>query len=171
MQRNDIGSPLINTKRVLAFWKFVTQKQNTSFIVLSKDLFSKDSFFNVFAYARNLVIENNKKHQDDVINLLSSKEFNPVFPSKEHKEILISLEDAYETEYVNKLSNTWLVWFPKLFTHHTLIEIIWTIIPAIILILIALPSFSLLFSMDQIWQPFFTIKVIGNQWYWSYEYC
>ena len=62
------------------------------------------------------------------------------------------------------------VWFPYLFSHNTEIEIIWTIIPAIILIIIAIPSFSLLFAMDQIWEPEFTIKVIGNQWYWSYEY-
>lgn len=156
---------------ILALWKFVTQNQNGFFSNLYSYLTSENSFFRVFAYTRNLSIEKSKKYQLDTINLLSSKEFNPVFPSKQHKEMLISLEDSYEAEHINKLSNTLLVWFPKLFTHHTMIEVVWTIIPAIILILIALPSFSLLFSMDQIWQPFFTIKVIGNQWYWSYEYC
>jgi cytochrome c oxidase subunit II len=55
-------------------------------------------------------------------------------------------------------------------THHTWIEIIWTIIPTIILILIALPSFVLLYSMDELHHPFLTLKVIGRQWYWSYEY-
>nr|AER54638.1 cytochrome c oxidase subunit 2 [Pennaria disticha] len=52
----------------------------------------------------------------------------------------------------------------------TLIEIIWTIIPAIILICIAFPSLQLLYSMDEVIDPSLTIKSIGHQWYWSYEY-
>ena len=56
------------------------------------------------------------------------------------------------------------------FVHGTFIEIIWTIIPALILLFIAIPSFALLYSMDEIIDPFITIKIIGNQWYWSYEY-
>lgn len=55
-------------------------------------------------------------------------------------------------------------------THHTLIEIVWTIIPSIILYLIAVPSFLLLYSMDEIIDPSITLKAIGHQWYWSYEY-
>lgn len=55
-------------------------------------------------------------------------------------------------------------------THAAVLEIIWTVIPALILILIAIPSFSLLYSIDEIVEPFLTIKAIGHQWYWSYEY-
>jgi len=55
-------------------------------------------------------------------------------------------------------------------TEHTLIEIIWTIIPSIILILIAVPSFALLYAMDEIIDPKLTVKAIGYQWFWSYEY-
>nr|AKN01341.1 cytochrome c oxidase subunit II [Entomovelia sp. YC-2015] len=51
-----------------------------------------------------------------------------------------------------------------------MIEIIWTIIPAMILILIALPSLRILYMMDEIKNPNITIKAIGHQWYWSYEY-
>lgn len=54
--------------------------------------------------------------------------------------------------------------------HHSLIEIIWTSLPALILILIALPSFTLLYSLDEIVVPCLTLKAIGRQWYWSYEY-
>jgi cytochrome c oxidase subunit 2 len=54
--------------------------------------------------------------------------------------------------------------------HGTALEIIWTIIPSIILFVIAVPSFSLLYSMEEVYEPNFTIKVIANQWYWSYEY-
>nr|YP_009228990.1 cytochrome c oxidase subunit II [Priacanthus macracanthus]ALS20275.1 cytochrome c oxidase subunit II [Priacanthus macracanthus]BBU25907.1 cytochrome c oxidase subunit 2 [Priacanthus macracanthus] len=50
------------------------------------------------------------------------------------------------------------------------IEIIWTVLPAIILILIALPSLRILYLMDEINSPHLTIKAIGHQWYWSYEY-
>nr|ARH54795.1 cytochrome c oxidase subunit 2 [Trigonopterus sp. AH-2016] len=50
------------------------------------------------------------------------------------------------------------------------IETIWTIIPAVILVMIALPSLRLLYIMDEIMNPVLTVKVIGHQWYWSYEY-
>jgi len=51
-----------------------------------------------------------------------------------------------------------------------IIEFIWTIIPALILILIAVPSFRLLYWMDELIDPVLTIKVIGKQWYWDVEY-
>nr|UFZ12893.1 cytochrome c oxidase subunit II [Neoneuromus ignobilis] len=50
------------------------------------------------------------------------------------------------------------------------IEIIWTILPAITLIFIALPSLQLLYLLDEISDPAITFKAIGHQWYWSYEY-
>nr|UIX22036.1 cytochrome c oxidase subunit II [Macaca leucogenys] len=49
-------------------------------------------------------------------------------------------------------------------------ETIWTILPAIILILIALPSLRILYLTDEVNDPSFTIKSIGHQWYWTYEY-
>lgn len=58
----------------------------------------------------------------------------------------------------------------KTISYGTIIEIVWTIIPALILILVAIPSFTLLYSMDEIIDPMLTIKVIGRQWFWSYEY-
>jgi cytochrome c oxidase subunit 2 len=56
------------------------------------------------------------------------------------------------------------------FTHSSSLEIVWTIFPAVILVLIALPSFALLYSLDDIAYPYLTLKVIGHQWYWSYEF-
>lgn len=50
------------------------------------------------------------------------------------------------------------------------IEIIWTVIPAIVLMFIALPSLRLLYLLDEIRIPSITLKTIGHQWYWSYEY-
>jgi len=55
-------------------------------------------------------------------------------------------------------------------THHSEIEIIWTVIPALILLFIVIPSFSLLYSIDEVIDPLLTIKIIGHQWYWTYEY-
>nr|ALO71185.1 cytochrome c oxidase subunit 2 [Tasgius compressus] len=50
------------------------------------------------------------------------------------------------------------------------IEMIWTILPAIILIFVALPSLQLLYLLDEVNNPIVTVKSIGHQWYWSYEY-
>lgn len=50
------------------------------------------------------------------------------------------------------------------------VETIWTILPAIILITIALPSLRILYMIDEINNPVLTVKTIGHQWYWSYEY-
>jgi cytochrome c oxidase subunit 2 len=58
----------------------------------------------------------------------------------------------------------------KYLNHGTLIELIWTISPALILIAIAFPSFRLLYLLDEVISPTITIKVVGHQWYWSYEY-
>lgn len=59
---------------------------------------------------------------------------------------------------------------PIIFAHNTLLEIIWTIIPAVVLALIAVPSFGLLYMLEEVIDPAVTLKVIGHQWYWSYEY-
>jgi cytochrome c oxidase subunit 2 len=56
------------------------------------------------------------------------------------------------------------------FVHASTLEIVWTLLPAIILFVIAFPSFSLLYSLDEVLEPFFSLKVIGHQWYWSYEF-
>jgi heme/copper-type cytochrome/quinol oxidase subunit 2 len=55
------------------------------------------------------------------------------------------------------------------FKHHTALEIIWTLIPSLILFTITIPSFSLLYAMDEMLAPQATLKAIGHQWYWSYE--
>ena len=55
-------------------------------------------------------------------------------------------------------------------THNTVIEILWTVIPVILLIIIAIPSFRLLYVSETIPKADLTIKAIGNQWYWTYEY-
>nr|ALO77461.1 cytochrome c oxidase subunit 2 [Gyrinidae sp. GENSP01] len=58
----------------------------------------------------------------------------------------------------------------RLLLEGQMIEIIWTILPAIILVFIALPSLRLLYLLDELKNPSITLKTIGHQWYWSYEY-
>jgi cytochrome c oxidase subunit 2 len=54
--------------------------------------------------------------------------------------------------------------------HHTPIEIAWTVTPAVILMFIAVPSFALLYSIEEFVEPSLTVKCTGHQWYWCYEY-
>jgi cytochrome c oxidase subunit 2 len=59
---------------------------------------------------------------------------------------------------------------PTTTTHNTLVEVAWTVIPIIILVGIAIPSFRLLYYMDRTKEAGLTIKVTANQWFWVYEY-
>jgi len=58
---------------------------------------------------------------------------------------------------------------PANFTHSNTLEIVWTSLPALVLLSLASPSFSLLYSLDEISNPELTLKILGHQWYWSYE--
>ena len=72
----------------------------------------------------------------------------------------------------------WVIWrfnetanpTPSTRTHNTRLEVAWTLLPALILLAIAVPSFSLLYFMELARPADMTIKVTGHQWYWSYEY-
>jgi cytochrome c oxidase subunit 2 len=59
---------------------------------------------------------------------------------------------------------------PSRTTHHTALEIAWTIVPVLILVAIAIPSFRLLFAQYDFPKPDLTITATGSQWYWTYEY-
>nr|YP_010414482.1 cytochrome c oxidase subunit II [Nepsalus decorosus]URT60635.1 cytochrome c oxidase subunit 2 [Nepsalus decorosus] len=79
--------------------------------------------------------------------------------------MMITILVAYllSTLFFNKFINRFLL-------EGQTIEIIWTILPAITLIFIALPSLRLLYLLDEVDNPSITLKAIGHQWYWSYEY-
>ena len=59
---------------------------------------------------------------------------------------------------------------PSKTTHNTILEVAWTAVPLLLVIVIAVPSLKLLYYADRIEEGEMTLKVIGNQWYWSYEY-
>nr|AAP14650.1 cytochrome c oxidase subunit II [Pachypsylla venusta] len=64
---------------------------------------------------------------------------------------------------MNKFTSTTIL-------ENQLIELVWTLIPTVILAFIALPSLHLLYIMDELINPMLTIKILGHQWFWSYEY-
>jgi cytochrome c oxidase subunit 2 len=64
---------------------------------------------------------------------------------------------------VNKLNN-------RILLEGQLIELIWTLVPAILLVVIAIPSLKILYLLEEISKPIITLKAIGHQWYWRYEY-
>ena len=59
---------------------------------------------------------------------------------------------------------------PSKTTHNAVIEVLWTVVPVLILVVIAVPSFRLLYYMDKTQDTEMVIKITGNQWYWNYEY-
>jgi cytochrome c oxidase subunit 2 len=59
---------------------------------------------------------------------------------------------------------------PSKTAHHTLLEVVWTIVPVIILVIIAVPSFKLLYYQGTVPKPDLTIEAIGKQWFWTYSY-
>jgi len=59
---------------------------------------------------------------------------------------------------------------PSTTSHHTMLEIAWTVIPILILVVIAIPSFRLVFFLDRAQNPDMTLKVVAHQWYWEYAY-
>ena len=59
---------------------------------------------------------------------------------------------------------------PSTTSHNSIVEVLWTLIPCLILIVLAVPSFKLLYKQDTIPQADVTIKAVGYQWYWGYEY-
>ena len=59
---------------------------------------------------------------------------------------------------------------PSTTTHNTMVEVLWTVLPIVILVAIAVPSFKLLYYTDRTANAEMTLKIVGHQWYWSYEY-
>jgi cytochrome c oxidase subunit 2 len=59
---------------------------------------------------------------------------------------------------------------PSKATHNTLLEVVWTLIPVIVLVCVAVPSLKMLYYVDRTTEAEMTLKVIGHQWFWSYEF-
>jgi len=103
-------------------------------------------------------------YQDKMVNL--KEKFYRIFPIYSIKTNIynIRLCDQIKESVWSKKEYSWL-----LLSHCTMLEIYWTLLPCILLTLIAIPSFWLLYAFDEIMDPSVTFKIIGHQWYWSYE--
>lgn len=76
----------------------------------------------------------------------------------------------YLADTAFKLRNISTLVLPTRIQHNTFIEIVWTLLPCVVLLLIAIPSFSLLYAIEDFNTIESSIKIIGNQWYWTYEF-
>nr|YP_010556050.1 cytochrome c oxidase subunit II [Comatella nigra]UYR96062.1 cytochrome c oxidase subunit 2 [Comatella nigra] len=87
-----------------------------------------------------------------------------------HDYVLVILIFITVIVFYGLFSLLFISYTNRFFLENQSLETIWTIIPAFILIFIAFPSLQLLYLIDEINDPCLTIKVVGHQWYWSYEY-
>nr|YP_010241115.1 cytochrome c oxidase subunit II [Anneissia intermedia]QTH78845.1 cytochrome oxidase subunit 2 [Anneissia intermedia] len=87
-----------------------------------------------------------------------------------HDYILIVLVLITVIVFYGLFSLLFISFTDRFFLESQGLETVWTIVPAFILVFIAFPSLQLLYLIDEINDPCLTIKVIGHQWYWSYEY-
>ena len=85
---------------------------------------------------------------------------------------IIGVTVCYLLAYIIKNYNSDVYEYKNIikFSHSSVLEIVWTVIPAILLLFLAVPSFNLLYSLDEVIDPTITVKIVGHQWYWSYEY-
>ena len=94
-----------------------------------------------------------------VIGTVNFKEFFSVFHVNNSYSLIKKSSTSFEGSQV----------LPTTIQHNTVLEIVWTLIPCVVLLLIAVPSFSLLYAVEDLNIIESTIKIIGNQWYWTYE--
>nr|SBW75629.1 cytochrome c oxidase subunit II [Centrochelys sulcata] len=86
----------------------------------------------------------------------------------DHTLMIVFLISTLVLYIITSMMTTKLTYTNTMNAHE--VEMIWTILPAIVLITIALPSLRVLYLMDEVSNPHLTIKAIGHQWYWTYEY-
>ena len=147
-------------------------KNNSLFSVILKIIF----LFYYFFFIKKLNIFKLSKHLERAFNNKLFKFFKIlVFVEDEMKVDIEVFYYVYFTgyfysifEYIALIQQEYIL-KTRLITHHTNLEIIWTLIPSFFLFFIAFPSFLLLYEFDEIIKANFTFKVIGYQWFWTYE--
>ena len=121
--------------------------------------------------------------QDGRISVAEPKQLGLMEPATETMERLVDFHDLLliVITAITALVFVLLGWIavrynrranpsPSRVSHNTLLEIVWTVVPVMILVVIAIPSMKLLYAQDVIPEADMTIKTIGKQWYWTYEY-
>lgn len=142
--------------------------------------------------SKGIFISGDKKFVSSAINNISSyivsiylrrKNYNTDLPNVAVNRAILKLKnDTIESAVITNVFQSyhlnlyyWMQTYYTLrsgiynFTHSTFIEIVWTVIPSLVLVFIGVPSFILLYAMDEIIEPDLVVKCIGHQWYWTYE--
>jgi cytochrome c oxidase subunit 2 len=128
---------------------------------------------------KTMFIRTNVSIYSDIKNkistLLNLVEVNKLFFNKNENFSLFNLESTIGNFILNIFSNSTLIKLYRVlkigyFNHSTRLEIVWTIIPILIIGLIITPSFFFMYAIDEDMESLLTIRVIGHQWYWSYVY-
>jgi cytochrome c oxidase subunit 2 len=119
--------------------------------------------FYQFFFVPNSYIFINKKEQSKFFSKQNDDDaFEPFFGESPFVNHVIELDSALAMRH--------MIFQSRRVAHGTMLEIIWTIIPSLILVAIAIPSFALLYAMDEVINPEVTLKIVGRQWYWVYEH-
>lgn len=131
--------------------------------------FDKTIWVNIFIFLTKFcdIIKSKKmqlKKKYEKILLYFS--FNIIPPKNTNSNIVYNKLELIKKSIWDQSQYSWLT-----LAHNTMLEIYWTIIPCFLLILIAIPSFWLLYAFDEAIDPSVTFRIIGHQWYWSYEMC
>lgn len=146
-------------KDVATNWQFMFQDPATSIMEGIIDLHHDIMFF-IFWIVISVIwvmfeiVKSTKK--TSVFSLISLEKKN-----------LDTLPKLIESSIVSEKTSSSL---PTRVQHNTILEIIWTLLPCVVLLLIAIPSFSLLYAIEDFNTIESSIKIIGNQWYWTYEF-
>ena len=148
---------LFSLKDVATNWQFMFQDPATSIMEGIIDLHHDIMFFILWIIISVIWVMFEIMKSTGKVSILS----------------LVSLEKTIsQSSITNKsvLSNNQLSFLPTRIQHNTSLEIIWTLLPCVVLLLIAVPSFSLLYAIEDFNTIESSIKIIGNQWYWTYEF-
>nr|NP_443219.1 cytochrome c oxidase subunit II [Chauliodus sloani]BAB69978.1 cytochrome c oxidase subunit II [Chauliodus sloani] len=86
----------------------------------------------------------------------------------DHSLMVVTIISIFVLYIISAMATTVLT--DKLLIDAQELEVVWTVLPALVLILIGFPSLLILYVMDEIDDPLLTVKAVGHQWYWSYEY-
>lgn len=145
---------------VFVIWIFVYILNNFYVLPTILNIIAKRKYIKNYTLIKPYFLKNYLNFLYDYLDL---KINFPNFDELLYKNYCKAIKNESMNQQINLLKT-------KEILENTKLEIIWTLIPSFILILIAIPSFSLLYAMDEIVDPKLTVKAIGYQWFWVYEY-
>ena len=138
-------------------------------------LFAIMYYFKSDFYKQALFFNRSAVYLDSIAHLAYLKAYHYNYSNENIKDRFFASFGFYFSFYPKffQLKSKYRIKYPRHYPrwyHGSRLEIFWTSIPACILMSIALPSFALLYGMDDLSKPVITLKAVGNQWYWNYEY-